>query len=305
MDEDHPREILAPFFKERPSAQLSEVFNISCRNLEARGSRTSLRGPSLADMNLQMSFSERRSSALSSAKLGSLEFGQSNSLGSGHSLRELAQSRRSRPGSDVALNAAQPKQSQIEALFNPTPQPKNDHLPKVAPKAKPFKLDRRSRRKREKTMAGACRCKASKCLKLYCECFAKNQVCGGGCHCKNCHNLPELNDLRDLVLKQTVEKNPYAFRAKLKRLEGQETLLHSRGCNCSKTSCIKNYCECFNAGIGCSRLCKCVHCKNNSISITDDQVKQYHERVLRKRRKKAAVDLAVLEKFDLFKKIKK
>ncbi len=33
-----------------------------------------------------------------------------------------------------------------------------------------------------------CNCKKSKCLKLYCECFANNYYCEG-CNCLACHNL--------------------------------------------------------------------------------------------------------------------
>merc|ERR1712166_1444904 len=35
-----------------------------------------------------------------------------------------------------------------------------------------------------------CRCKRSKCLKLYCECFAANVFCVG-CKCTDCHNNEE------------------------------------------------------------------------------------------------------------------
>ncbi len=34
----------------------------------------------------------------------------------------------------------------------------------------------------------SCNCEKSKCLKLYCECFAKNLFCGNSCNCKDCHN---------------------------------------------------------------------------------------------------------------------
>lgn len=33
-----------------------------------------------------------------------------------------------------------------------------------------------------------CNCKQSRCLKLYCVCFAKGGVCGPECQCVSCHN---------------------------------------------------------------------------------------------------------------------
>ena len=36
-----------------------------------------------------------------------------------------------------------------------------------------------------------CNCKKSKCLKLYCDCFANGDFCGGSCSCTNCANKME------------------------------------------------------------------------------------------------------------------
>ena len=33
-----------------------------------------------------------------------------------------------------------------------------------------------------------CNCKNSKCLKLYCECFASAAYCNAACNCITCHN---------------------------------------------------------------------------------------------------------------------
>lgn len=142
----------------------------------------------------------------------------------------------------------------------------------------------------------ACRCKASMCLKLYCECFAKGQVCGEGCRCKGCHNTAEKAALRALIVTQTSASNPFAFCEKYKPVEGQGLLLHSRGCNCVKTACVKNYCECFNAGVGCSRLCKCVACRNKSVQISEEQGKLLHDDVAKKRRRRKVVDISLLQK---------
>lgn len=41
-----------------------------------------------------------------------------------------------------------------------------------------------------------CNCRKSKCLKLYCECFANNKYCGPACACACCSNTQEHDELR-------------------------------------------------------------------------------------------------------------
>ncbi|XP_042004427.1 protein tesmin/TSO1-like CXC 5 isoform X1 [Salvia splendens] len=96
-----------------------------------------------------------------------------------------------------------------------------------------------------------CRCKNSRCLKLYCECFANGVYCDG-CNCVNCYNTKEKEADRKEAIGAVLERKPDAFY-------GAE---QSRGCNCKRTGCLKKYCECFQANIPCSDKCKCVDCKN-------------------------------------------
>jgi len=109
---------------------------------------------------------------------------------------------------------------------------------------------------------GVCNCKKSKCLKLYCECFSSGKYCTS-CNCVECHNLPFAENQRQEAIKSILERNPKAFGSKINRsVLQQEREHHLSGCNCKKSSCLKKYCECYQAGVPCSARCKCVQCLN-------------------------------------------
>ncbi|KAL4200212.1 hypothetical protein AMTRI_Chr03g148600 [Amborella trichopoda] len=140
-----------------------------------------------------------------------------------------------------------------------------------------------SPRKRRKRLSSSldgegckrCNCKKSKCLKLYCDCFAAGVYCIESCSCKECLNKPENVDVVLETRQQIESRNPLAFAPKIVKVveaapdPGQDeanktpaSARHKRGCNCKKSMCLKKYCECYQARVGCSDGCRCVGCKN-------------------------------------------
>ncbi|XP_073434721.1 tesmin-like [Dendrobates tinctorius] len=65
-------------------------------------------------------------------------------------------------------------------------------------------------------------------------------------------------DERKKAIKVNLEKYPDTFQPKT----GDVKPRHTKGCNCKKTGCLKNYCKCYEANILCSTMCKCIACKN-------------------------------------------
>ncbi|XP_063710975.1 protein lin-54 homolog [Symsagittifera roscoffensis] len=106
-----------------------------------------------------------------------------------------------------------------------------------------------------------CNCTKSLCLKLYCECFANGEFCFS-CNCSNCFNTLENDFERTEAIRAILSRNPNAFHPKVGKVTFSEEKSHYKGCNCKKTNCVKNYCECFEAKILCTNLCKCTDCFN-------------------------------------------
>lgn len=106
-----------------------------------------------------------------------------------------------------------------------------------------------------------CNCTKSQCLKLYCDCFANGEFCNN-CNCTNCFNNLSHEEARKRSIKQCLDRNPNAFRPKIGRSNNEGERRHSKGCNCKRSGCLKNYCECYEAKIPCTNACKCISCKN-------------------------------------------
>ncbi|KAJ1445515.1 hypothetical protein M885DRAFT_453542, partial [Pelagophyceae sp. CCMP2097] len=106
-----------------------------------------------------------------------------------------------------------------------------------------------------------CNCKKSRCLKLYCECFASGVFCGA-CNCVNCENVPRGDSAQSTP---AGSKTPRSAR---QRHSDTEHTAHKRsrradgGCFCKKSRCLKKYCECFEAGQTCGPKCRCEACLN-------------------------------------------
>ncbi|GAY60048.1 hypothetical protein CUMW_199090 [Citrus unshiu] len=100
--------------------------------------------------------------------------------------------------------------------------------------------------------------------------------CIDSCACESCFNKPEFEETVTDTRQQIQSRNPLAFAPKIVghadsaanvvedgNLTTPASARHKRGCNCKKSKCLKKYCECFQANVGCSDGCRCEGCSNS------------------------------------------
>ena len=113
-----------------------------------------------------------------------------------------------------------------------------------------------------------CTCSKTGCKKKYCACFSKNIFCED-CECKDCENRPQfigekLNNMSNNIKnKENIEKMNYS------KTEATNPKTERVICNCTKSNCMKKYCECYKQGFNCNSLCRCIECNNKNYIIND------------------------------------
>ena len=153
-------------------------------------------------------------------------------------------------------------------LFNP----KNNEYknPTIYYKKNKNKIKKTNSDKNEINLLG-CNCRNSKCLKLYCDCLRSGKVCNN-CNCIGCENTVS-SKLRAEKIIKIKKKNPKAFMPIYQKSLANQNI-HSKGCNCKKSGCLKNYCECHQNNMICGKHCNCIQCKNIDVELFKDKKKK-------------------------------
>ncbi len=124
-----------------------------------------------------------------------------------------------------------------------------------------------------------CNCKNSECIKDYCMCYSHGATCGPFCKCIGCKNTEaEKSESRQVVSNsgsvRPIQSNGSTCDALHKpKIDLESHDIFSKPnqntikCNCKKSMCAKNYCECFASGMMCNSNCNCLQCSNKTVNV--------------------------------------
>ena len=109
-----------------------------------------------------------------------------------------------------------------------------------------------------------CTCSKSHCQKKYCACFSSGNYCQG-CDCKGCLNIQKegVNSIllqNDENMDANILNSNAISVAQVNKYQNRKPLTIE--CNCTKSKCMKKYCECYKAGAYCGKSCRCFDCQN-------------------------------------------
>lgn len=102
------------------------------------------------------------------------------------------------------------------------------------------KLREHREHKDQSDITNGCTCYKTKCVKKYCVCYGNGISCGIHCKCLGCANNKLQIQCEDKEI--NVIKGDY--------------------CTCTKSKCVKQYCECFKQNKECGINCRCINCLN-------------------------------------------
>ncbi len=119
-----------------------------------------------------------------------------------------------------------------------------------------------------------CHCGNTKCLRMYCGCFKRGELCSKRCTCSKCANVSVLDKRRIQAVKRVhyikakewhrpaVYQDSFLDDSKLNLDANVAEGTVTRVCACVNSGCNKKYCICYRNGTKCTEICTCITCCN-------------------------------------------